>query len=424
MSNMPNPDANSAAQTAHAALPDQDLPLAGIRVVEFTHMVMGPTCGMVLADLGAEVIKVEPLEGDGTRRLMGSGAGFFSTFNRNKKSLSIDVRNPRGLEIVLRLLAGADVFSENFKLGAMDRLGLGYQALSTLNPGLVYVSHKGFLPGPYENRTALDEVVQMMGGLAYMTGPQGRPLRAGTSVNDIMGGMFGAIGAMAALMQRSRTGRGREVQSALFENNVFLVAQHMMQFAVTGKPAAPMPSRISAWAIYDVFAVRNEEMIFLGVVTDTQWAVFCEAFALKDLRNDPRLKTNNDRVRAREWLIPKLRELFAGMSASQIAGIFEQHALPYAPITRPQDLFEDPHLLSTNGLAEVVLPPDASGADREVHTRTALLPLTLDGQRLPLRNAPPAIGMHTDELLLELGYDEQMISDLADAGVIHQSERN
>ena len=265
------------------------LPLAGIRVVEFTHMVMGPTCGMILADLGAEVIKVEPIKGDSTRRLLGSGAGFFPTFNRNKKSLALDAKHPRGREIALRLAATADVFSENFKDGTMAGLGLDYAALSRLNPRLVYVSHKGFLPGPYQHRTALDEVVQMMGGLAYMTGPKGRPLRAGSSVNDIMGGMFGAIGAMAALTQREKTGRGQEVQSALFENNIFLVAQHMMQFAVTGKPAAPMPSRISAWAVYDVFEVADGGQIFLAVVSDTQWAIFCAACGVAALKADPQL---------------------------------------------------------------------------------------------------------------------------------------
>ena len=264
------------------------LPLAGLRVVEFTHMVMGPTCGMVLADLGAEVIKVEPLAGDSTRRLLGSGAGFFGTFNRNKKSLAVDVKDPRGREVVLRLLADADVFSENFKTGTMDRLGFGDEALSRLNPRLIRVSHKGFLPGPYEHRTALDEVVQMMGGLAYMTGPEGRPLRAGTSVNDIMGGMFGAIGVLAALAQREKTGRGQAVQSALFENNVFLVAQHMAQFAVTGRPVSPMPSRVSAWAVYDVFTVAGGEQIFLAAVSDTQWALMCDEFGWPDLKTDPR----------------------------------------------------------------------------------------------------------------------------------------
>jgi crotonobetainyl-CoA:carnitine CoA-transferase CaiB-like acyl-CoA transferase len=395
-----------------------NLPYSGLRVVEFTHMVMGPTCGMLLADLGAEVIKVEPLAGDNTRRLVGSGAGFFPMFNRNKKSIAVDTTDPRGREIVLKLVAGADVFSENFKAGAMAKLGFDYATLSALNPRLVYVSHKGFLPGPYDHRTALDEVVQMMGGLAYMTGPEGRPLRAGASVNDIMGGLFGAIGAMAALAQRDKTGLGQEVQSALFENNVFLVAQHMMQFAVTGKPASPMPSRISAWAIYDVFTVKDGEMVFLAVVSDTQWAIFCDAFGLTEFKADPRLSTNNQRVQAREWLMPLLRKRLAHHSAEEIGKVFEANGLPYAPITKPQDLFDDPHLNATGGLAKVTLPPDASGAGREIETRTALLPLTLSGERLQLRSAPPSLGQHTDTLLQDLGYSQAEISSLREAGVI------
>jgi crotonobetainyl-CoA:carnitine CoA-transferase CaiB-like acyl-CoA transferase len=388
-----------------------NLPYAGLRVIEFTHMVMGPTCGMILADLGAEVIKVEPLAGDNTRKLIGSGAGFFPMFNRNKRSLAVDVKDPRGRDIVLELVTQADVFSENFKSGTLARLGFGYAALAELNPRLVYVSHKGFLPGPYEHRTALDEVVQMMGGLAYMTGPEGRPLRAGASVNDIMGGMFGAIAAMAALAQREKTGRGQEVQSALFENNVFLVAQHMMQFAVTGKPAAPMPSRISAWAVYDVFTVKEGEQIFLAVVSDTQWALFCAEFALADLRADPRLQSNNERVRAREWMLPILRERLAGFSAAELSTRFECLGLPYAPIARPQDLFDDPHLQATGGLAPVTLPDGRT-------TATPLLPMTFAGARLPLRRNPPRLGEDTDALLGSMGYSGSEIDALRAEGVI------
>jgi crotonobetainyl-CoA:carnitine CoA-transferase CaiB-like acyl-CoA transferase len=390
---------------------DTELPLFGVRVVEFTHMVMGPTCGMILADLGAEVVKVEPLAGDNTRHLLGSGAGFFTMFNRNKKSLAVDVKDPRGLEIVLKLVAQADVFSENFKPGTMGRLSLGAEALQALNPRLVYVSHKGFLPGPYEHRTALDEVVQMMGGLAYMTGPEGRPLRAGASVNDIMGGMFGAIGALAALAQRDKTGRGQSVQSALFENNVFLVAQHMMQFAVTGQPAAPMPSRISAWGVYDVFSVADSEQIFLAVVSDSQWAEFCEAFGFDDLRADARLASNNLRVLAREWMLPLLRERLASRRAAELAAIFEARGLPYAPIARPQDMLDDPHLNATGGLAPVTLPDGRSA-------RVPLLPLTLGDERLPLRLSPPRLGEHSDELLAGLGYSPVEITALHEAGVV------
>lgn len=389
---------------------DQTLPYTGLRVVEFTHMVMGPTCGLVLADLGAEVIKVEPPGGDNTRRLLGSGAGFYPLFNRNKKSLVLDLQTPQGKEAVLRLIDTADVVSENFKSGTMQKLGLDYETLRQRNPRLIYVSHKGFLPGPYDHRTALDEVVQMMGGLAYMTGRPGDPLRAGSSVNDIMGGLFGAIGVMAALAQRERTGLGQQVQSALFENNVFLVAQHMMQYAVTGKPAAPMPARISAWGIYDVFQVQGGEQIFLAVVSDTQWSIFCRAFSFVDLQTDARLKTNNDRVREREWLIPLLRERLQHHSRNELASIFEREGLPFAPITAPHELLEDPHLLATGGLAQLTLPDGARAGQK---ASTALLPLTLDGARLGVRHDPPQLGQDSMALLTELGYDAATASQLS-----------
>ncbi len=392
-------------------LRETPLPYAGIRVVEFTHMVMGPTCGMLLGDLGAEVIKVEPIEGDNTRRLLGSGAGFFPTFNRNKKSIALDLKTPEGALAALRLIATADIVSENFKPGTMKKLGLDYETLSRLNPRLIYVSHKGFLPGPYDHRTALDEVVQMMGGLAYMTGRSGDPLRAGTSVNDIMGGMFGAIGAMAALRQRELTGRGTEVQSALFENNVFLVAQHMMQFAATAQAAAPMPSRISAWGVYDVFTVKDGEQIFLAAVSDKQWTVFCQAFGLHALLADPRLKTNNDRVRAREWMMPILRAHLAGRSAADLSAVFEANALPFAPIVRPEQLFDDPHLNATGGLAPVRMNDGSQ-------SRVPLMPFTLGGQRPGIRLQPPLLGEHSRELLQEVGYSDAEIDALRSSRII------
>ena len=386
------------------------LPYEGIRVVEFTHMVMGPTCGMVLADLGAEVIKVEPIgqgrEGDSTRQLIGSGAGFFPLFNRNKKSLALDLQTPEGKEAALRLIATADIVTENFKSGTMKKLGLDYETLQKLNPRLIYVSLKGFLPGPYEHRTALDEVVQMMGGLAYMTGRPGDPLRAGASVNDIMGGMFGAMGAMAALAQREHTGLGQEVQSALFENNVLLVAQHMLQYQVTGQAAKPMPSRISAWAIYDVFEVQNGEQIFLAVVSDTAWKIFCEVFAYDDLLADERLKTNNARVAQRDWLIPLLRERLRMHSSKHLSDVFEKNSLPYAPITPPHELLDDAHLKATGSLAPLTLDDG-----REI--QTVLLPIAMNQARLKVRTGVPRLGEHNDDVLRSLGYSPEEIKQLS-----------
>lgn len=384
-------------------------PLQGLRVVEFTHMVMGPTCGMVLADLGAEVIKVEPIDGEGTRRLLGSGAGFFPMFNRNKKSIGIDLRQSAGAEAARRLAAGADVVAENFKPGALVKFGLDYASLSQRNDRLIYVSHKGFLPGPYENRTALDEVVQMMGGLAYMTGRPGDPLRAGTSVNDIMGGLFGAIGALGALIQRGITGRGMEVQSALFENNVFLMGQHMLQYAMTGRHPAPMPARDSPWAVYDVFTVKDGEQIFLAAVSDAQFASFCDLLGFADLKADPAFKTNNDRVKARPALIATLRARLAQRSAAELAAMFEAAGLPFAPIRKPEDLYDDPHLQATGGLADVVLP-DGDKAGQTV--KTTLFPITMQGARLPVRLNPPHLGEHTQELLAGVGYTRAEIDAL------------
>jgi crotonobetainyl-CoA:carnitine CoA-transferase CaiB-like acyl-CoA transferase len=395
------------------------LPLASIRVIEFTHMVMGATCGMVLADLGAEVIKIEPMQGEHTRHLLGAGAGFFPMFNRNKKSIAIDLKTAQGKALALKLLGTADVVAENFKPGTMKKLGLAYEDLRTLNPRLIYVSHKGFLPGPYEQRTALDEVVQMMGGLAYMTGRPGDPLRAGSSVNDIMGGMFGAIGALAALMQRDHkehgTGEGQEVQAALFENNVFLVGQHMLQYAVTGVAAQPMPNRISPWGIYDVFTVKDGEQIFLAAVSDAQFALFCEALGLVDLKADARLSNNNDRVRAREWLLPLLRARLADHEMGEISASFEARGLPFAPIARPQDLLDDPHLKASGGLAPITLP-DGERAGETIDT--VLFPMTLDGRRPGVRLSPPKLGEHTQDLLAAMGYTAKEIEQLRQQKVV------
>ena len=385
----------------------EHLPLTGLTVVEFTHMVMGPSIGVILGDLGADVIKVEPIGGDQTRRLLGSGAGYFPMFNRNKRSICLDLKSESGIALARRLVAGADILVENFRPGTLARLGLGYEALAATNARLIYCSAKGFLAGPYENRTALDEVTQMMGGLAYMTGPPGRPLRAGSSVIDIAGGMFGVIGVLAALERRHRTGRGGEVKCSLFETTAFLVGQHMAQMAVTGQAAQPMPVRISAWAIYDVFETAEaDEQLFVGVVSDAQWVAFCVAFGLGDLGSDPALALNNQRVLARDAILPRVRALFADMRRSDLVETLEAIGLPFAPIARPDDLFDDPHLNAAGGLLDVTIPGGAA-------TRLPALPLEFDGERPGLQHDIPTIGRDGDAILRDLGFDDAEIAALA-----------
>jgi crotonobetainyl-CoA:carnitine CoA-transferase CaiB-like acyl-CoA transferase len=383
------------ATEAGAAATKNGLPLDGIRVIEFTHMIMGPTCGMILADLGAEVIKVEPPGGDRTRKLPGLGIGFFRTFNRNKKSVVLDITTPQGRETATELIGEADVVVENFRPGLMRSLGLDYATLAQRFPRLIYASHKGFLPGPYETRVALDEVVQMMAGLAYMTGPPGRPLRAGASVNDIMGGMFGAIGIMAALLERQRTGRGQEVQSALFENCVFLVASHMQQFSMTGEAPPPMPARVSPWSVYDVFTLADGEQLFISAVNDKQFQVLCRVLDAPHLAQDPNLQTNEQRVHARPALLARLGAILAHRRADELAAELEAAGLPYAPIVRPDQLLDDPHLRQSGGLAPMQ-------ADDGATTDVVLLPLTLGGRRPGVRRPLPRAGEHDEEVLGEL----------------------
>lgn len=373
-------------------------PLAGLKVVEFTHMVMGPTVGHVLASLGAEVIRVEPIGGDQTRRLLGSGAGYFPMYNRHKRSICLDLKSDKGIEIAKKLCDRADILVENYRPGALDRLGLSYEMLSEPNPRLIYCSEKGFLPGPYEERTALDEVAQMMGGLAYMTGPPGRPLRAGASVIDVTGGMFGVIGILAALEERHRTGKGQKVIASLFETTVYLVGQHMAQYAVTGKPAAPMPARVSAWAIYDVFETKDDP-VFIGVVTDALWEKFCALFGLDELWADESIRKNNDRVQQRDRILPQIRGLISTFTCADVIAKLDGTGLPFAPIGRPENLFDDPHLAASQGLEKVRMEDGSTAL-------LPTLPLMMGGRRPNTPSRLPEPGADARQILKDLGLSE------------------
>ncbi|HUC48862.1 MAG TPA: CaiB/BaiF CoA-transferase family protein [Xanthobacteraceae bacterium] len=387
------------------------LPLAGLRVLEFCHTIMGPTAGLIFADLGADVIKIEPRDGDATRRLPGFAAGFFPAFNRNKRSFAVDLKSDQGRAILHRLAATADVVLENYAPGTMDRLGCGYGDLARLNPRLIYCALKGFLSGPYEHRPALDEVVQFMSGMAYMTGPPGQPLRAGSSVVDIMGGMFAVIAIQAALRERDRTGRGQLVKTALFEATSFLMMQHMAGQAVTGRPPPPMPAREGAWAVYEPFTTADGEQIFVGITSDRHWRRFCEHFGRADLLADPAYKTNEDRVRARPVLLPLVAEIVKQHKRAELTAIFERIAIPFSPVARPGDLFDDPQLNAGNRMLALDLPNGS-------RTKLPRMPMEIGDHDLALRRQPPAIGEHTAEILGELGLAADAVAALTEGKIV------
>ncbi|MCS6969077.1 MAG: CaiB/BaiF CoA-transferase family protein [Cytophagales bacterium] len=387
------------------------LPLQGLKVLEFTHAVMGPACGLILADLGAEVIHVEPPEGDPTRQLKGFGTGYFTYYSRNKKSLAVDLKSPEGKEIIFRLVPQIDIVVENFGPGTMERLGYGYSSLQSVNDRLIYCSLKGFLSGPYEKRHAMDEVVQMMGGLAYMTGPPGMPLRAGTSIVDITGGMFGVIGILAALYQRQQTGKGTFVKSALFETTAFLMGQHMAYGAIAKTPVPPMPARVSAWSVYRTFRTADNEQVFIGIISDKHWEKFCRAFNRPEWIADPRLQTNNARIEQRDWLLPAIENMMEQLSKDEIIRRCQEAEIPFAPIARPEDLFDDPHLNAGHSLLLTQLP-DGSMA------KLPNIPLEYGQTHFDLRLQPPSVGQHTGEILQSLGYSESHIKALSQNKVI------
>lgn len=390
----------------------EPMPLAGLRVLDFGHTVMGPTAGLILADLGAEVIRIEPAPGgDPTRKLKGFGTGYFPFFNRNKKSVAINLKTPEGLDLAKQLIATADVLIENFGPGTMERLGLGFEALKADFPKLIYLSLKGFSSGPYENRVALDEVVQMMSGLAYMTGPPGQPLRAGSSVVDIMGGMFGVIAIQAALRERETTGKGQLVTSNLFESAMFLMGQHLAYSALSDAPVPPMPARVSAWAVYDQFTTSDGERVFLGITSDRHWTRFCQVFDQPDLATDAGLATNNQRIEARDRLMPRMEQIIGALTLGEFTDKATRAKLPFAHIARPEQLFDDPHLNAGGRLLETALPGG-------VTTKLPALPIEMDGRRSDIETDPPEPGADTANVLAELGMPEAELAELAARNII------
>jgi len=391
-------------------------PLEGLRVLDFGHTIMGPCAGVVFADLGADVVKIEPVDGDPTRRLPGFAAGFFATYNRNKRSIALDLKHPEGQAVVYELVKGADVVLENFRPGTIERLKCGWDDLRKINPKLIYLSMKGFLKGPYEARGALDEVVQMQSGLAYMTGPPGRPLRAGAPIIDLMGGVFGVVAALAALRERDLTGVGQRVSSSLFESATFVLGALVAGSAVIGGPVPPMPARKNAWGIYDVFTARDGGQAFIGCTSDGHWSRFCTVFGFKDWLGDPRLSSNANRCEAREWLLPELEAHLSRLSLDEILARCEQARVAYSRVGRPDELPDDPHMRVPGALLATAF----SGLGGGPQVGIPALPIEFGDQRLrpSLERQPPCIGEHSVEILGEAGLPAAEISRLVAAGIV------
>jgi len=393
------------------------LPLDGIRVLELGHIVAGPSAGLVLADLGADVIKVERAgEGDQSRAMPAGSSALFHFLNRNKRSIAIDLKgSAEGRALFLRLAAVSDVVIDNFAHGAVEALGLGYDVLSRTNPGLIYLALKGFLPGPNETRPFLDELAQMSAGLAFMTGPRGQPMRAGASIVDVGAAAYGVIAVLAALQQRAKTGVGQRITSGLYETTVFWVGQWLAQYAATGEPSVPLPEMRQGtrmgWGIYQLFTAADDEQIFVGITSNGHWERFCKEFSLDDLLADPRLADNAKRVAARGWLPARIAEELVRHSSGELAARLTRARVPFAPLRRPDQLVDDPHLNAIEQFVETPLPGHAPA-------KLPKLPVRSTAFEMGLRRPAPRLGEHTREVLEEIGLTGEEIDTLASRRII------
>jgi crotonobetainyl-CoA:carnitine CoA-transferase CaiB-like acyl-CoA transferase len=343
-------------------------------------------------------------------------AANFHFLNRNKRSITIDLKgSAEGRELFLRLAKTSDVVIDNFAYGAVEGLGLGYDVLSRVNPRLIYLALKGFLPGPYEARPFLDELAQMSAGLAFMTGPRGQPMRAGASIVDVGAAAYGVIAVLAALQQRASTGLGQKITSGLYETTVFWVGQWLANYGATGEPSVPMPEirqgTRMGWGIYQLFTAADGEQVFIGITSNAHWERFCTEFGLGDLLADERLGDNARRVAARGWLPARIAEEMLRYSSVELAERLERARIPFAPLRRPDQLVDDRHLNASEQFVVTPLP----GRDP---AKLPKLPVRSTAYEFGLRRPAPQLGEHTREVLSELGLSKEDIDALASRRVI------
>jgi crotonobetainyl-CoA:carnitine CoA-transferase CaiB-like acyl-CoA transferase len=394
---------------------DERLPLHGTRVLELGHIVAAPSGSLILGDLGADVIKVESPEGGDQSRSMPNKGGVFFFLNRNKRSIAINLKAPAGRDVFLKLIETADVVIDNFSPGVLDRLGIGYEVGSQINPGIIYCEVKGFVNGPYDRRPLLDELAQMMGGLAYMTGPVGQPLRAGASIVDIGAATYGVMGVLLALYDRERTGKGQHIKAGLFETVAFWVGQHMSVAAITGEEPIPFPSRgmnaRMGWGVYHLFETGDGRQIFIAATSNAHWKRLCGEFELQDLFEDESLNTNSKRVEQRSRVIPRIQEAVGKCPLAELEERLNRSKIPFAPLNSPADLLEDPHLNAGGHLLEIEVSDGAK-------IKVPAIPISSDRFACRVRYKPPQLGEQSAEILTELGYGAIEIDDLINERVV------
>lgn len=391
-------------------------PLDDLLVIDLTRALAGPFCTVMLSDLGSRVIKVEtPDGGDDTRGwgppFIGKESAYFLGVNRNKESLTVNLKDPRGLEIIFRLLERADVLVENFRPGIMDRLGLGYTALQDRFPRLIYASISGFgQDGPYREKTAYDLILQGIGGVMGITGEEGgAPVKVGVAIADICAGMYAAYGILAALRVRERTGRGQQVDAGLIDGQVSWLTYAAGYFFATGQSPARLGSGHPTIVPYQAFKT-SDGYVNVAVGSEAIWRRFAEVID-PSLLDDPRYATNPDRVAHRQELITHLSPRFAKKTTAQWTEILDTVGVPCGPILTVAQVFSDPHVLHRKLLQEVDHPTVG-------RVKQTGLPVKLSETPGRIRSAPPVLGQHTDAVLRELGYNDAAITSLRNDRVV------